>query len=316
MATISYILTPEGFDESYFKTLKMSDKLGFPRMTKNTRFLSRQQKLDLKGRSIFSAYSEFWKLLSEGEKADWTTAAAELGLNNWQLFVHDLAARQRYAYPDLPEPNIYHQGCVGWIHVEGESEGSVYGQAVYGQAVYGDAEVEPSEIKITQLHPKFYWVQQLIAGHKRSWKPVQITEDFALPLKIELSYFSDLTSISENSFAKIYALVWHSYQGVDYQTELKIDLDLQTGWKKADATLTEALGHIIHYDLFIELSGLTGDLYFDNIKAEHSAQNWVRDSRCNDISKTLPRTWFLIPQRWVGVNVPASSFFQSTYYDF
>lgn len=294
MAVVSYVLTPEGFDETYFKNLKMTDKFVFPRVVKNTRFLSRQRKLDLQGRSVFKVFSAYWATLTEEQKNDWSEAAAEIGLNNWQLFVHDTAARQKQSYEGFSTPNIFHQGNVGHIHIDDPDD----------------------EVKITQLHPKFYWVQRLISGHKRSWEPVKITEDFALPLKIELSYFSDLVAVSEDPFAKIYANVWHSYQGMDYETELAVDLDLQSGWKKADNTLSDVLGHIIHYDIFIHLKGLTGDLYFDNIIAQHSSQNWARDSRCDDIAKTFPRTWFLIPQRWSGVIVPDNAFFESTYYDF
>jgi hypothetical protein len=294
MALVSYILTPEGFTENYFKNLKLSSSFVYPRITKNTRFLSRQKKLDLVERSVFKTFSVFWKTLDSAEKTAWSEAAAEVGLNNWQLFVHDTAARKKFDYEGLSIPNTLHQGYVGWIHIE-----------------------EPDdELKITQLHPKFYWVMRLASGHKRSWEPVKITEDFALPLQLQLNYYSDLVAVAEEYFAKAYCLIWHSYQGVDYQTELAVDLDLQSDWKNDIALQTSLLGQIIHYDVFIHLKGLTGELYFDNIKVEHSGQNWLRDSRCDDISKIHPRTWFLIPERWTGVIVPDNSFFQSIYYDF
>jgi len=316
MALVSYVQIPEGFDTKYFKGLKIDDKYVFARVTKNTRFLSRKKKLELKNRSVFAVFAEYWKTLDSAEKAAWSAAAAEIGLNNWQLFVHDTAARQKYSYEGLSIPELLHQGYIGHIKIESPDD----------------------ELKIVQLHPKFYWILRLQAGHKRMWEPVQITEDFSLPLKIQLNYRANLTEVDTEfseygnsnfgeanfggeaggspAFAKLYALVWHSYQGVDYETELAIDLDFQTDWKQAEATLSSVLGHVIHYDLFIHVKGLTGDLYFDNIKAEHSAQNWVRDSRCDDISKTLPRIWYLIPQRWAGVVVPSNSFFESTFVDF
>jgi hypothetical protein len=316
MALVSYIQTPEGFDDSYYKNLKLTSKFLFPRVTKNTRFLSRKKKLDLKNRSLFGLFSDYWKTLDSTEKAAWSAAADEIGLNNWQLFIHDTAARHKYDYEGFSVPNLLHQGYVGHIHIDSISEGSVFGKTCFGLSNYGDAVVSSNDVKIAQLHPKFYWVQRLISGHKRSWEPVKITEDFSLPLKIELNYSSDLVSVESGSFAKFYASVWHSYQGVDYHTEHKIDLDLQTDWKNESNFLESLIGQIIHYDLYIELHGLTGDLYFDNVKAEHSGQNWVRDSRCDDISKTLPRIWFLIPQRWVGVDVPDIAFFESKYKDF
>jgi len=316
MALVSYILTPEGFDENYWKTLKPTSAFLYPRVSKNTRFLSRKQKLALKDRSLFTWFAEYWRELTDDEKNDWKEAAAEIGLTNWQLFVHDTAARWAYQYPDFSTPNTLHQGRVGWIQID-----------------------EPDdEIKITQLHPKFYWVKRLAAGHKRFFVPVKVTEDFALPLKIEISYYADLEVVGENPFAKFYAEVWRSYQGVDYKTELKIDFDFQPveatygegifgrsrygqeeaapGWRRAEATLSQAAGQIIHYDIFIHLKGLRGTLYFDNVEAEHSAQNWARDPRCDEIEKVHPRTWFLIPKNWVGVTVPDNSFYQSTFVDF
>lgn len=294
MAKVSFISVPEGMEKNYFESVKIADAFAFPRVVKNTRFLSRRKKLDLQGRSLLKIIAEYWKVLDNDEKTAWKEAGEVVGLTNWQLFIHDSCARLKYDYDVSPDVSNLHQGYVGWIHIENPDK----------------------ELKIAQLHPKTYWIQKLQAGHKRFWVPIKITEDFQLPLKLSLSYSADLEIVGENPFAKIYAQVWHSYQGVDIQTELKIDLDLQTGWKNVEQTLSAVIGHVIHYDLYIHLNDLQGDLYFDNIKIEHSAQNWARDSRCNDITKTLPRVWFLIPQRWVGVIVPDNSFFKSTYKEF
>lgn len=294
MAKISYILIPEGLEEKYWKSVRITNAFVYPRVTKNTQFLSRKRKLELKNRSLFGWFAEYWKELTEEEKDDWKEAGEEIGLTNWQLFIHDTAARWAYGYPDFSTPNLSHQGRIGWLRID-----------------------EPAdEIKITQLHPKFYWVQKLAPGHKRFFVPILVTEDFALPIKIGISYYSDFEVVGENPFAKFYAEVWHSYQGVDYKTEHKIDLDFNTGWKKTEATLSEVLGHIIHYDLYIHVKGLRGSLYFDNVKAEHSVQNWARDSRCDEIEKVYPRTWFLIPKNWVGVTVPENAFYKSTFVDF
>ena len=316
MAKVQYILLPEGWDEDYFKTLKIADRFVYPRVVKNTRFISRARKIELRGRSLLGWFSEYWRDFTDEEKDEWKTIAASLGLNAWQLFIHDTAARWKYGYPWFSEIDMNHQGKIGWLHIDAPAD----------------------EIKLVQLHPRFYWIEKKVAGFRTTYEPVKITEGFVLPLKIQLSYWSDLTPVAEDPFAKFYAELWHSYQGHDYKTELKIDLDFKlpaaffgegyfglyefgdevqrSGWQTAEATINSVLGQLIHYDIFFHVKGLTGRVYVDNIKAEHSAQNWVRDSRCDDIAKTFPRKWFLIPERWAGVTVPAGAFFESTYREF
>jgi hypothetical protein len=316
MAKVQYILIPEGWEEDYFKTIKVSDRFVYPRVVKTTRFISRKKKLQLGGISIFRTLKSPWKDFTDEEKAVWKAVAANLGLSSWQLFIHDTAARWKYGYPWYSDIVGTHQGNIGWLQIDSPAD----------------------EIKITQLHPKFYWIEKKVTGFKTTYQPVKVTEDFALPLRIQLSYWSDLISVAEDSFAKFYAEVWHSYQGFDYKTELAINLDLKlpasyygeeyfglsqfgcesesSGWQTAEVTLTNVIGQLIHYDIFFHLKGLTGRVYFDNVIAEHSAQNWARDSRCNDIAKTFPRKWFLIPERWAGVTVPEKAFFESTFREF
>lgn len=294
MAKTSYIAIPPEYQKKYWKELKPGSRFQHSRICRNKKFVSRRDKLRLKNQSLFVWFAEYWKELSDAKKAEWKEAADEIGLTNWQCFIHDTAARKRYPEIEgLADPSKMHQGWVGWLHIADPAE----------------------EIKITQLHPKFYWIRRRNPDTLR-YEPVKITEDFTLPIQIQLNYKSDLTSVAENAFAKFYAKVIYSYQGVNREAEVAVDMDLQSGWQTASAELSEVVGHIIHYDLFFHLKGVQGDLYFDNLKSKHSLQNWVRDPRCDDIDEDFPITWFQIPKKWIAVEVPANTFFKSTYKDF
>ena len=124
-----------------------------------------------------------------------------------------------------------------------------------------------------------------------------------------------MEEVSSPSFAKIYARFWHSYQGLDRYTDLEIDLDYIDDWKNVENTLTTLSGYVIGYDLYIHLKNLRGTLYIDNVKAEHSGQNWVRDPACRDINQGFTRAFYQVPKNWSGVIAPASSWFESFYID-
>jgi len=84
-------------------------------------------------------------------------------------------------------------------------------------------------------------------------------------------------------------------------------------WKNAETTLTTLLGYVIRYDLYIHLYNLQGDLYVDNIKVEHSGQNWARDPWCKDINQGFTRAFYQIPKHWAGVIVPDGAIYDSIY---
>jgi len=199
-------------------------------------------------------------------------------------------------------------------------------------------EAPASNIKIVQLHPRSYWISQKVSGKKGMYQPVLVTEDFALPLTISLNYRAELTSAGASPSARFYAKVWYSYQGVDHFEYLELPLDLSCDWKTASAFLSveqfsnfgigtygvslfgfddwPVLGYIVGYDLYFELVDVRGDLYIDNVKAEHSAQNWVRDTYCNDIDQGFTRAFYQIPKHWAVVDVPDGAWYNSIYKDF
>jgi hypothetical protein len=310
MAKTTYVdILPE-LEEAYFTGVQSSDRFVFSRIIKKTTLLSVKKKNGLTLRSLLPQIAEIWNGLSESEKQAWSDAAAEMGLNGYRLFVQDQSLRIKNDLPGVATPSLLHQSLVGQLHIESPA----------------------SELKIVQIHPRFYWILRKVTGKKGMYEPVLITEDLALDFKISFNYKSDLTEVSSPSFAKFYARFWHSYQGADQYSDFLIPIDYISDWKKTEATISlfgvgpfgdttfgtesELLGYYIRYDLYFHLKGLTGDLYIDNIKVEHSGQNWARDPYCKNINQGFTRAFYQIPKHWAGVIVPNGTWYESIYKDF
>jgi len=291
MAQTSYIdLTPEQ-EDLFFKTLKSSDRFQYPRITRKLTLFSVKRKKGLRQRSFLPQIAELWNGFSEAEKTAWNNAAANQVKNGYNLFVQDQSIRIKNDIAGVATPSLLHQSWVGYLNIEAPA----------------------TEIKIAQYHPRAYWVRKKVTGKKGMYEPIEITEDFALPVKIQLSYKSNLTSQGAGSFAKFYAVVRSSYQGIDRETNNEISLDLSADWKEADATLTSVQGYVIGYTLYFHLYNLRGTLYFDNIESYHSGQNWARDPFCKNINEGFTKAFFQVPKNWVAVELPDGATFESIY---
>ena len=291
MAQTSYIdLTPEQ-EDLFFKGLNSQDRFTYPRVTRKLTLFSVKRKHGLSQRSFLPAIALLWNAFSDAERLAWSNAGAECGLNGWRLFVQDQSYRIKNDIAGVATPTLLHQALVGFLNIEAPA----------------------TEIKIAQYHPRAYWVSHKVYGKKGMYVPLEVTEDFALPLKIQLNYKSNLVSQGAGSFAKFYAVVRSSYQGVDRFDNIEIPLDLITDWKEADATLTTVLGYVIGYTLYFHLYNLRGTLEFDNIEAEHSSQNWCRDPFCKNINEGFTKAFFQIPKHWVAVELPDGATYESFY---
>lgn len=294
MSKVSYIEIEGVTEDAYYKTVKAQDRFITSRVTKNFTLLSRKKIATLEARSSLPEFKILWDNFTEIRRANWKSMGVKNGLNGWQMFVQDQSIRIKTGLPGTMSPSMAHQSWIGNINI-----------------------ITPAtELKITQLHPRAYYVSQSVTGKKSMRVPVQITEDFSLPLEIELWYSSDLISQGAGSFAKFYAVVWSSYQGENIETVLELNLDLITNWKRASTTLTEVQGYVVGYDLFIHCFNLRGDLYFDNIKIEHSGQNWARDPYCKNINEIFTRAFSQVSKNWSSVILPTGSSYQSIYKDF
>lgn len=294
MAKVEYVDILPATSELYYRSLTAQDRFTHARITKKVTHFSRKKVKGLTQKSLLPQVAEAWALLSPAEKTAWTTAGAERNLNGWRLFVQDKCARIKNDLAGNATPTTLHQSWVGNLKIEAPA----------------------SELKILQIHPIFYWVSKKVTGKKGMYVPTKVTEGFSLPLVLTLSYSSNLSSVGDGSFAKFYAVVWSSYQGVDRETVLEIPLDLVSNWKTVSDTLSSVIGYIVGYTLYFHLYNVRGDVYIDNVKATHSGQNWVRDTYCEDILQGFTRAFYQIPQNWSAETLPDGAFYDSIYKDF
>lgn len=294
MAKTSYIdILPE-VEDPFFSSLQPGDRFTFGRVSRKNVLISRKRKTGLSQRSLLPEIAAAWAGLSGAQKTAWSDAGAECNLNGYRLFTQDYCARRVNDLAGLATPSLFHQSWVGQIHIGAPA----------------------TEVKLVQIHPRSYYIKQKVYGKKSMYNPVVVTEDLTLPFDLSLNYKSNLTAEGADPYAKFYAEFWYSYQGVNLLYNLEIPLDLSAGWKNATATLSVLKSIVVRYDLHIHLHDLRGDLYFDNIKAEHGGQNWVRDPFCKDVDQSFTRNYYQIPKHWAPEILPEGADFESIYKDF
>lgn len=327
MATVSYVDLTTEQEVPYFKGLTAQDRFNYARVTKKVVFRSKKKVAGLTQKSMLPQVAAAWNLLTMPEKLAWNAAGRVTGFNptqtnpnatvaGYRLFVQDKCARIRNDLAGNATPSLFHQYYVGNLHIESPA----------------------TNLKIVQLHPHNYWISKKVKGKKGMYEPVIVIEDFVLPLVISLNYKSELVVAGPSPSARFYAKVWYSYQGADCYENIEVPIDLSADWKTGTATLSYdqfakygtgfygvslfgyddniKTGYIVGYDLYVELIDVTGDLYIDNVKAEHSAQNWVRDTYCNDIDQGFTKAFYQVPDHWVVIDVPDGAWYNSEYKEF
>jgi hypothetical protein len=293
MARTSFLDIPEGFDFAYKKALNSSDRFVFPSVRLKPLFQSRRRKKGVSQKSLMPLCSQLWAEFSQGEKDAWTSAGQVMNISGFRLFLQDQTLRVQNDLTGVSTPSNIYQTKVGRCTVSAPA----------------------TKLLLTQLHPLNYWVSRVIRGSKGMREPVLITEDFALPLSIKISYKTNLTSISEDYKARFYAIVYSLYQGRTIENVVEIPFTLSSGWVASEASLNSVIGLAKSYALFIELTNVRGDLFIDNIEANHSGFNWARDPYCRDIDQAFTKAFYQVPKHWVAVDIEQGDFFGSLYYN-
>lgn len=294
MAKTSYVDIPSGDVDKFYAGLQSGDRFTYARIRKKSVLLSDAQIDKLVLKSLLKTVGPTWKALTSQQKLDWKAAGAVIGMRAYNLFVQDQCARIKREMAGTATPGLLHQSWVGQLHIEAPA----------------------TELKIVQYHPDHYYVKQKVPGFKNMYSPVLVSEFFSLPLEISLNYKSNLTAQGAGAFAKIYAYIHYLYQGADLYHTLVIDLDLVADWKTASATISSLVSRAVHYDLYIHLFNVRGDLFVDNIAAEHNGVNWCRDPFCKDINQGFTSMFYQVPKHWTGLIAPAGAEFETVYLDF
>ena len=291
MAKTGYLNVAPELEDRFYQDLQSQDRYIIPRIRAKAKALSRAQKANVASRSYLKQCRDLWDNLTNEQKQAWKDVDPYPNPNGWHAFIADQSIRIKQELAGTATPNQYHQDLVGKINITGPAE----------------------EIKLKQSHPHTYWLYQRVTGKIRMYEMAEVEEVFSLPLKIGISYKSNLVSTGEGSFAKLYADIRHLYQGVNRSTNLEIDIPLIAGWTKQDTTETTLIGQAISYNLYIHLYKVTGELLFDNIIAEHNAQNWARDPFCKEINRKFKRQFSQVLDHWEEITLPTGATYESIY---
>jgi len=291
MAKTGYIDLTTAQEDAFFGVLRPGDRFIAPRGTRKINLMWARRKKGVSQKSLLPLCAQIWATYTTEEKAAWNLAASFCNLTGWKLFVKDKCYRVVNDIEGEATPNNYHQALVGELKIEAPAD----------------------ELQIIQPHPYAYFVSRKVSGTKGMYSPVEVSERLVLPFQIGLSYKADLTLTESDGYAKFYAIVRRLYQGRNIDTLLEIELDLSADWQTQTATLTSILGQYTSYALYFHLYHVTGTLLVDNIQANHSNQNWVRDFACNDIHQDFTRAFYQVPAHWAAVIIPDGSFFESVY---
>lgn len=302
MAKVQSFLTPEELVPLRQKTIQARDRFTLGAVQSQRRPLSRAKRRlltrpaitnsPMKGRgSLFKKFSPMWRDLPQYKKDNYKAGGVPSFLTNWQLYISDNAARLRHSLPlEQPVSEIW-QVRTGRIFLTNHTPAFV----------------------IKQEHPHKYTVTRKV--RKMPWKEemVNITEYFALPIKLEIRYKSNLLAVGSTQQARYFARIWSSYQGVDIFTDLEINFDAVTDWVHKTVQLPSIRGIVIGYTLYIEILGYTGEILFDNLRCIHSGQNWVRDPRCDNVGRVFKGGFSEVKPFWEIEKQPSETFFGTVY---
>jgi hypothetical protein len=302
MARVQSVDFPDELRDLYNKTYEKRDRFILGVVQSHKHLLSRTQKNLLRrtaivnspqqGRgSLFKYLSPFWRSLTNEAKNNWRERAVFSHWTNWQLFISDSAARIRndISFPVLPkEETQVHAGIIS---------------------------ISPpdSKVIIEQEHPQDYYISSRIRGGKGKREVVHVRETFSLPLSFTISYSSDLSAVGSFQEFRIFARIWHSYQGEDLYTDLDLQVSSSSDWVRVSSSISKIKGILISYSLIIHIEGYTGEVFFDNIKIVHSGTNWARDKICKEINKNFIKGFAVVLPNWRAAAIGEHSVFFSDF---
>lgn len=291
MTKTTYLEIPPELEEQYYTGLQSGERFILPKIRPKDLILSRKRVENLTQRSYIPAIAVLWRAFTDPQKAAWKAADQHPQKHGWRTFVADQSKRIKFGLAGVATPNAFHQDMVGKLLIASPAE----------------------ELKIIQPHPSSYWVSKKVTGKKSMYEPVAVDEILALPLKLTISYKSDLVSQGGGSFARFYASVRHLYQGQNLNHDEIIEIPLSSAWAKQDTTLSSLLGTVTAYSLYIHLYKVRGTLLIDNVKVEHSGSNWARDIYCKKIEQDFTRGFYQVPKHWAPIILPAGTDYESIY---
>lgn len=293
MVKVSELVIDSSQQDLWDSSLRVNDPLVYGSLSVHRGYLSKYKRAKVTTKSLLPEIKALWQSLTTDDKNAWKSAAAMSGYSAYSLFVQDTAFRIKYGYSGLATPNDIYQYKVGKILIESPA----------------------TETILAQWHPIEYYRRRKVKGTKALYENIRIIEQLSLPLQVGLSYMSNLVAAGDNPQVKFYAEIKSHYQGRDIETQVGFDIPLEMGWTRQIVTSTEVLGVARSYSLWISLTDVRGEFFFDNIRAYHTGTNYARDYRCSDVNNELTKTNYQIEKSWEEQSLPNGAAFDSVYFD-
>jgi len=288
---ITTLNVPADLREKYERILAALERFFYPRLARKPRLLSRARRQALLGVTYMFYAADLWRQKSEAEKQEWKNAAEKCGLNGWQLYLKDKVYRLMNNIPGDAVPSIYHQYFVGHIKIESPA----------------------TKILITQRHPYTWWEWYKKPRRKRMYSKQKITERLTFPFKIALSRRTNLTAVGDLPYCYLLAKIIHFYEGHLFYTMYPIDIPLVSDWGYQEKIIEAPGGYVGTYELQIRLNDVQGEMWFDNIIAEHDGTNFARDKYCDNITREFFDEFFNVAMNWEPTDVPEGALYESIY---
>lgn len=291
MAKTAAVTVPDELKNLEAKALQRRDRFVIGSVQSQRRELSKRRKGEVKGQSVFKILSPIWRTLSPTEKLVWKDAGAVGGLSGWQLFLSDNAARIRFDLSLNVPPSELWQVNAGRIFIQSPAD----------------------EIVLAQVHPHEFTALRKIVGKPWKKEMVQMTETITFPIDIAIRYKADLTPVGGTQVARYMARLWTSYQGEDVFYDYPLNFEPDTDWELLSLSIPAPRGIVVGYVLYLEISGYTGEVLFDNIRAVHGGTNWALDPRCDEVEKQFTGAFRNVLPFWISVLQPDGATFASFY---
>jgi len=191
-------------------------------------------------------------------------------------------------------------GATDWIETD---KIKLYSEKTFYKIVIARAK----EILITQRHPHTWWEWYKKSGKKKMYSKQKITEQLTFPFKIALSRKTNLTAVGDFPYCYLLAKIIHFYEGHLFYTMYPIVIPLVSDWGYQEKIIEAPGGYVGTYELQIRLNDVTGEMWFDNIIAEHGGTNFARDKYCDDITRVFFDEFFNVAMNWEPTNVPTGA---------
>lgn len=187
-----------------------------------------------------------WAGFDSTTKTNWNNAGAYEGLTGWKEFLKDTAIRREW-----------------WYRLRNTADRPTMCRAY-------DCAKSCHWIYYSTTTPKQLLCSKKVRGTKSQYNLKTVAEFISCSFTIGISYRASLSASGGTPRARYYVEVYSHYQGLEITTPLEIDFNLDGNWHVASNTLTGVIGVVRGYTAFLQIENARGDVYFDNVRMEHS----------------------------------------------